>query len=101
MNKGIAIRTILFFLIGILVAVVLIYIVLTFITDGALSSEECKAIITNACNMCSIANWDSRIKLSQEVQECGKQGSVYWAFSDNWDCASGSMEWDCKALGLG
>ena len=104
MSKGIAIRSILLFVIGILVAVVLIYIFLTYISGGTLSLEECRVVITNTCNMCKIANWDSSISLSQEVRDCGKGGdwqkTQYWAFYDNDHCGD-FMDVDCRAIGLG
>lgn len=51
-NKGIAIRTILLLLIGVLVAGILIYFVYRFFSGSALSREECRAKAISWCTSC-------------------------------------------------
>ncbi len=52
MNKGIAIRTILLLLIGVLVTAILVYYVYVYFSGSALSREECRARAVSWCTSC-------------------------------------------------
>lgn len=57
MSKGIAINTILYLLLGILVVGILVYLVYTYTTSPGLDINNCRSIVTNWCNSCMIAGW--------------------------------------------
>ena len=54
-NKGIAVRTILLLVVGVLVAGVLVYIVYRNFVASSLSESDCRARIVSWCTSCKIA----------------------------------------------
>jgi len=57
MSKGIAIRTILYLLLGVLVVAILVYLVYTYTTGPSMDIQDCRSRVTNWCNSCMIAGW--------------------------------------------
>ena len=57
MSKGIAINTILYLLLGVLVVGILVYLVYTYTTGTQLSEQQCRARIISWCTGCSVSNW--------------------------------------------
>ena len=57
MSKGIAIQTILYLLLGIIVVGIIVYLVYTYTTGGQLNEQQCRSRIITWCTGCSVANW--------------------------------------------
>jgi len=79
MNKGIAIRTILLLLIGVLVAGLLVYFTYRYFSGSALSREDCRARAIswctgcwNAMNAAGSSDWtaDAGPDPSEELENC-------------------------------
>ena len=111
MSKGIAIRTILLMLIGLLVVVIVSYLVYKASGNPALSDTECRARFTQICTMCMNSGWNESVDLEEMnlyesvIVPCSKNaGLFYW--SDNRCCGEsccgpgtcGGMKWDCETL---
>jgi len=71
MSKGIAINTILYLLLGVLVVGVVVYLVYTYVTGAGLDVQSCRSIVQNWCTSC---NADS------DVEYC-----VDTYFATTWD----------------
>ncbi len=57
MKKGIAIRTILLLVLGILVAGIVIFLVYKYASGSIISETECNARLTEICLTCKNAGW--------------------------------------------
>ena len=57
MSKGIAINTILYLLLGVLVVGIVVYLVYTYVTGPGMDIQDCRARVQNWCNDCMIAGW--------------------------------------------
>jgi len=83
--KGIAVRTILLFLIGILVVALIVYLVYTTFSGTSLSQQDCRSMMVGWCTTCwtatknvgaaCAANWDAAAcqvgpAASQELIDC-------------------------------
>jgi len=80
-SKGIAIRTILLLLIGILVVSILTYLVYSYSTGSTLSEYECRGKMVSWCTGCSNAGWSSTVTGGSPL--CAND---YWTIShDNCD----------------
>ena len=105
MSKGIAIRSILLLLIGILVAVGLIYLVYRYATSSQLGMEECRAAIISWCTTCVNAGWIGGPNTPQTVRDCGdttKGGYTEFSiFLNNGNCGDPNTKTDCGLMGLG
>ncbi len=76
MSKGIAINTILYLLIGVLVVGVVVYLVYTYIMSPVLPETQCRSIATSWCTSCKTAGWDAAGPTpSADLTACG---SKYW-----------------------
>lgn len=87
MSKGIAIRTILYLLLGVLVVGILIYMVYTYGTGPGLDIQDCRSQIQNWCNGCMIAGWQAGIGEEDEDSDIGTCIKSYFAsgnFGTNW-----------------
>lgn len=102
-NKGIAIRTILLLLIGVLVAGILIYLVYSYGTGSAtLSISECISKVTSWCTACMTAEWQSGLTSDLEIRDCGNKIRGGLAWNDNTNCGAGSSKNDCcNAVNIG
>ncbi len=102
MSKGIAIRTILLLVIGVLIAGILVYFVYSYTSTPTLGKTECMSKVTSWCTTCMISGWSTSIDLPDDVKECGQllAGST-WDNNDN--CGFGdpgdsvnAIKMDCK-----
>jgi len=99
MRKGIATQTILLMLIGIIVVGILIYIVYRIVTTQSLSEEQCRARWINQCMMCKNINWQNTGgPPSSLLTDCAK--GIFAGWNDNTNCQAGSMQAECKQLGV-
>ena len=57
MSKGIAVNTILYLLLGVLVVGIVIYLVYTYALGPGMSIQDCRSRVQNWCNSCKIAGW--------------------------------------------
>ncbi len=57
MSKGIAINTILYLLLGVLVVGIVVYLVYTYATGSGMDIQDCRTRVQNWCNGCQIAGW--------------------------------------------
>jgi len=83
MSKGIAINTILYLLLGVLVVGVVVYLVYTYVTGAGLDVQSCRSIVQNWCTSCKIANWApgfGTIAADSDVEYC-----VDTYFATTWD----------------
>ena len=71
MSKGIAIETILYLLLGIIVVGIIIYLVYTYTTGGQLNEQQCRSKVISWCTGCSVANWAESIgSIPSDVATC-------------------------------
>jgi len=70
MSKGIAIRTILTLLLGVLVVGILVYMVYTYATGPGLDMEGCRSRVVNWCTGCKIAGWSRTIPAGDDIKTC-------------------------------
>jgi len=76
MSKGIAIQTILYLLIGVLVVGVVVYLVYTYIMSPVLPETQCRAIATSWCTSCKTSGWVAAgPEPSDDLEACGGR---YW-----------------------
>lgn len=57
MSKGIAIRTILYLLLGVIVVGILVYMVYTYTGGAQLDEQQCRSRVITWCTGCSVAGW--------------------------------------------
>jgi hypothetical protein len=73
MSKGIAINTILYLLVGILVVAVLVYLVYTYAVGPGMDIQDCRSRVQNYCTSCKIADWASgfgTITAGSDIETC-------------------------------
>ena len=108
MKKGIAIRTILLLVVGILVVGILVYLVYKSSSTVAFSVSECRSRLMTICDFCMNNDWDDDVDFSSEqfktVSEC-KNYAEFFYWSDNTGCCDsvplcGDSKGDCKHMGL-
>jgi hypothetical protein len=75
MSKGIAIQTILYLLIGVLVVGVVVYLVYTYVMNPVLPETQCRAIATSWCTSCKTSGWTGGPATSDDLEACGGR---YW-----------------------
>ena len=75
MSKGIAIQTILYLLIGVLVVGIVVYLVYTYVLSPVLPETQCRAIATSWCTSCNNAGWTGGPAASSDLKACGAK---YW-----------------------
>ncbi len=96
MSKGIAIRTILLLLVGILIAGILIYFVYSYTTGSAsLSTTDCLSKVTSWCTSCMVSNWANgfnTINSGDDIETC-----IDSYFGTGWEATGG----DCYDEGGG
>lgn len=83
MSKGIAIRTILYLLLGILVVGIVVYLVYTYVTGPGMDIQDCRARVQNWCTSCKVAGWASgfgTIPAGGDIETC-----VDTYFATTWD----------------
>jgi hypothetical protein len=102
MSKGIAIQTILYLLLGILVVGILVYLLYTYTTGPGLDINKCRSLVTNWCNGCMIAGWKTgfgTIDSSKDVYTCIKTyfGSTGWTNPASNDCNKSATDATKKA----
>lgn len=86
MNKGIAIQTILYLLIGVLVVGVIVYLVYTYVMNPVLPETQCRVLGTSWCTSCMTGNWSSTgPTASADLQACG---GTYWTAPTWTDCST-------------
>ncbi len=77
MSKGIAIETILYLLLGIIVVGIIVYLVYTYSSGGQLSEQQCRSNIINWCTGCSVANW-ADVSSKDATSETGTCMTTYF-----------------------
>jgi len=88
MSKGIAIQTILYLLIGVLVVGVLVYLLYSYVLSPILPETECRALATSWCTSCKTGGWTGGPAASSDLQACGGD---YWTAPAAWtDCDDGA-----------
>ena len=75
MSKGIAIRTILYLLVGILVVGIVVYLVYTYVIGAPIDEQRCRSMAITWCTNCKNANggdWtlDVGVVPSLDLQSC-------------------------------
>jgi len=104
MSKGIAIRTILLLVVGILVVGMLVYLVFSYTTTGELSVYECRIRLTELCTQCSLKEFNSFPLSSTLTSECSKYGEFSsWSGINNCEPPApdeAKVENLCKGLGI-
>jgi len=75
MSKGIAINTILYLLIGVLVVGVIVYLIYSYVMNPVLPETQCRTLATSWCTSCKTAGWAAGPTASSELQTCGAK---YW-----------------------
>ena len=72
MSKGIAINTILYLLLGVVVVGIIVYLVYTYAAGTQLSQQECRSRVITWCTGCSVAGWESvgSIGSTSDVGKC-------------------------------
>jgi len=106
MGKGIAVRTILLLVVGVLTVGILVYLVYETSSTSGFTVSECRSELTNICNFCMNMDWkDIDLSANQKdiVSECsGYAEFFYW--NNNQCCENtdpcGLMKNDCKAMGM-
>jgi len=92
MSKGIAINTILYLLLGVLVVGVVVYLVYTYVTGAGLDVQSCRSIVQNWCTSCKIANWADgfgAITVGSDMEVCVDTYFATTAFEPrDADCAA-------------
>ena len=96
MSKGIAIQTILYLLVGILVVGIVIYMVYTYLLGPFPDEQECRSMAITWCTACSNAQdfsndpdaWDDAgIPAGDRLKDCAKE---HWGL-DLTDCKTGAQ----------
>jgi hypothetical protein len=86
MSKGIAIETILYLLLGIIVVGIIIYLVYTYTTGGQLNEQQCRSKVISWCTGCSVANW-ADVSSKDATSDVGQCITNYFSsgnFGSNW-----------------
>ena len=106
MIKGIAVRTILLLVVGVLAVGILVYLIYEISSTRAFTVSECRSELTNICNFCMNLEWRN-VDLSSNQWYIVTNCSTYAEFfnwGDNRCChraaICGYMRNDCKAMGL-
>ena len=82
MSKGIAIRIIMFLLLGILVAGIIIYLLYTSATGTQLSEQNCRSRVITWCTGCNVAGWLPNVgEPGSDLISCAPQ---YFAPGEDW-----------------
>jgi hypothetical protein len=104
MSKGIAIRTILLLVVGLIVVGVLVYLVYSYSTSGQLSVHECRVRLIELCTQCSLKNFGSFPLSSTLTSECSKYSEFSgWGSPsavNNCNNANPNTKNLCKELGV-
>ena len=90
MSKGIAIETILYLLLGIIVVGIIIYLVYTYATGGQLNEQQCRSKIISWCTGCSVANWAAGTGTITADSDLGKCIDTY--FETGWNDGNADCE---------
>ena len=94
MSKGIAIQTILYLLIGVLVVGILVYLLYTYVMSPTLSETQCRALATTWCTSCNNVGWtDTGPDATTKLQNCG---GTYWTAADWTDCSDATTATFCS-----
>jgi len=70
MSKGIAIETILYLLVGIIVVGIVIYLVYTYAIGAPIGEQECRGLAVSWCTSCKNAGWTGGPTPSTDLQAC-------------------------------
>lgn len=70
MSKGIAINTILYLLVGIIVVGIVVYMVYTYVLGAPISENECRAMIVTWCTGCVNSQWGDGNGATAALQKC-------------------------------
>lgn len=88
MSKGIAISTILYLLVGVLVVGIVIYLVYTYVMNPILPETQCRALATSWCTNCKTVDWAvTGPGASDDLEDCVTRGG-YWTAPGDWDDCS-------------
>ena len=105
MSKGIAIRTILTLLLGVLVVGIVVYLVYSYTMGPQLSEQECRSRVITWCTGCSVAGWADgvgTIAADSDIESCIEKHFDMndWSGLDCNDIYSGTstVEDFCKAF---
>jgi len=95
MSKGIAIRTILYLLIGVLVVGILVYLVYSYVVNPILPQTQCRAVATSWCTSCKTVDFTGGPEAPSDLKNCVTQGE-YWTPPDWTDCEGNDVETFCS-----
>lgn len=76
MSKGVAVRTIILFLLGLLVLVIVAYMVYRVFYSPTIPLTECRTRWTYFCTECKVAGWSDNISVSKDLEDCVNN---YWS----------------------
>ena len=98
-SKGIAIRTILLLLIGVLVVGIVVYMVYRYFVKTPLSEQECRARMVSWCTSCAVANWTSGYAPGSELAECSDTNyGTGWSTSPPANCGASGVQAACAGF---
>jgi hypothetical protein len=92
MSKGIAIETILYLLIGILVVGIVIYMVYTYVIGSPIGEQQCRSMAITWCTNCKNANWIGGVNAGSDLQKCGTK---YFSPPSSWMSDGSCTTCDC------
>ncbi len=94
MSKGIAIQTILYLLVGVLVVGVLVYLIYSYVMNPVLPETQCRAMATSWCTSCKAVDFASAgPKATSDLENCGPN---YWTAAV-WDnCGAAATKEFCS-----
>jgi hypothetical protein len=72
MSKGIAVRTILTLIVGIVVVGLVVFLVYTYLLTPAIPEQDCRAMAISWCTTCKTVDWTSGPAPSETLQECAR-----------------------------
>jgi len=93
MSKGIAISTILYLLVGVLVVGIVVYLVYTYVMNPILPETQCRALATSWCTSCSAVDFTGGPDASSDLQGCAGE---YWTAPAWGDCEGQDVEDFCS-----
>jgi len=70
MSKGIAIETILYLLVGIIVVGIVIYLVYTYAIGAPIGEQECRGMAISWCTSCKNVAWTGGVNAPDTLQKC-------------------------------
>lgn len=83
MSKGIAVNTILYLLVGIIVVGIVVYMVYTYVLGAPLSEAQCRSMIVTWCTGCVNSQYGDNTGAPSNLQKCAR--TYFSPPSTSWD----------------